>query len=41
VFALELASVLLIVAVTGTVLVTRRWPRSAGLGDGGQGGSDR
>ncbi|MET0911038.1 MAG: NADH-quinone oxidoreductase subunit J [Ilumatobacteraceae bacterium] len=28
VFALELASVLLIVAVTGTVLVTRRWPRS-------------
>ena len=26
VFALELASVLLIVAVTGTVLVTRRWP---------------
>jgi NADH-quinone oxidoreductase subunit J len=41
VFALELASVLLIVAVTGTVLVTRRWPRSAGLGDGGQGGSDQ
>ena len=30
VFALELASVLLIVAVTGTVLVTRRWPRSDG-----------
>jgi NADH-quinone oxidoreductase subunit J len=28
VFALELASVLLIVAVTGTVLVTRRWSRS-------------
>jgi NADH-quinone oxidoreductase subunit J len=27
VFALELASVLLIVAVTGTVLVTRRWPK--------------
>jgi len=41
VFALELASVLLIVAVTGTVLVTRRWPRSAGLGDGGEGGSDQ
>jgi NADH-quinone oxidoreductase subunit J len=41
VFALELASVLLIVAVTGTVLVTRRWPRSAGLGAGGQGGSDQ
>ncbi|HEY5861243.1 MAG TPA: NADH-quinone oxidoreductase subunit J [Actinomycetota bacterium] len=41
VFALELASVLLIVAVTGTVLVTRRWPRSASLGDGGQGGSDQ
>jgi NADH-quinone oxidoreductase subunit J len=30
VFALELASVLLIVAVTGTVLVTRRWPKSDG-----------
>ena len=27
VFALQLASVLLIVAVTGTVLVTRRWPK--------------
>ncbi len=35
VFALELASVLLIVAVTGTVLVTRRWPKSAMVGDGG------
>jgi NADH-quinone oxidoreductase subunit J len=35
VFALELASVLLIVAVTGTVLVTRRWPKSDG-----EGGSD-
>jgi len=30
VFALELASVLLIVAVTGTVLVTRRWAKSDG-----------
>jgi NADH-quinone oxidoreductase subunit J len=38
VFALELASVLLIVAVTGTVLVTRRWPRSGAPGsDGGRG----
>jgi len=37
VFALELASVLLIVAVTGTVLVTRRWPRVAdGDADGGE-----
>ena len=37
VFALELASVLLIVAVTGTVLVTRRWPRVAdGEADGGE-----
>ncbi len=35
VFALELASVLLIVAVTGTVLVTRRWPRSDAMGSGG------
>ena len=35
VFALELASVLLIVAVTGTVLVTRRWPRSDALGSDG------
>jgi NADH-quinone oxidoreductase subunit J len=35
VFALELASVLLIVAVTGTVLVTRRWPRSDATGEGG------
>ncbi len=34
VFALELASVLLIVAVTGTVLVTRRWPRSDAMGSG-------
>ncbi len=34
VFALELASVLLIVAVTGTVLVTRRWPRSGATGAG-------
>ncbi len=30
VFALELASVLLIVAVTGTVLVTRRLPQTTG-----------
>jgi NADH-quinone oxidoreductase subunit J len=37
VFALELASVLLIVAVTGTVLVTRRWPRvTDGDADGGE-----
>ena len=36
VFALELASVLLIVAVTGTVLVTRRWPKSGSVGEGGQ-----
>ena len=40
VFALELASVLLIVAVTGTVLVTRRWPRSDAMGSGGAGGLD-
>jgi NADH-quinone oxidoreductase subunit J len=46
VFALELASVLLIVAVTGTVLVTRRWPRAGAMGsgangEGAQGGSDQ
>ena len=39
VFALELASVLLIVAVTGTVLVTRRWPRSDAMGSNGDGNS--
>ena len=39
VFALELASVLLIVAVTGTVLVTRRWPRSDVTGSNGDGNS--
>ena len=39
VFALELASVLLIVAVTGTVLVTRRWPRSDAMGSGAPAGS--
>ena len=30
VFAFQLTSVLLIVAVVGTVLLTRKWPRSAG-----------
>jgi NADH-quinone oxidoreductase subunit J len=30
VFAFQLTSVLLIVAVVGTVLLTRRWPRQGG-----------
>jgi NADH-quinone oxidoreductase subunit J len=33
VFAFQLTSVLLIVAVVGTVLLTRKWPRSAGTPD--------
>ena len=33
VFAFQLTSVLLIVAVAGTVLLTRKWPRDAGSGD--------
>ena len=41
VFALELASVLLIVAVTGTVLVTRRWPRSQGADAMGSDGLEK
>jgi NADH:ubiquinone oxidoreductase subunit K/NADH:ubiquinone oxidoreductase subunit 6 (subunit J) len=34
VFAFQLTSVLLIVAVVGTVLLTRKWPRDAGSTDG-------
>ncbi len=33
VFAFQLTSVLLIVAVAGTVLLTRKWPRGAGMSD--------
>ena len=33
VFAFQLTSVLLIVAVAGTVLLTRKWPRDAGSSD--------
>ena len=33
VFAFQLTSVLLIVAVVGTVLMTRKWPRSTGSSD--------
>ena len=33
VFAFQLTSVLLIVAVAGTVLLTRKWPRNAGSSD--------
>jgi NADH-quinone oxidoreductase subunit J len=33
VFAFQLTSVLLIVAVAGTVLLTRKWPRDAGTSD--------
>ena len=33
VFAFQLTSVLLIVAVVGTVLLTRKWPRDAGSAD--------
>ena len=33
VFAFQLTSVLLIVAVVGTVLLTRKWPRGAGSSD--------
>ena len=35
IFALELTSVLLIVAVAGTVVLTRKWPRNQEIADAG------
>lgn len=41
VFAFQLTSVLLVVAVAGTVVLTRKWPRQdAGTGTVGQGGGE-